>query len=172
MTAVCKTPRLTIQHFESSDTDFIIKLLNDTDFINNIGDKGVRSTDDASKYLNTGPMASYHINGFGLNKVVLNETQQTIGMCGLLKRPELLIPDLGYAYLPEFRQHGYAKEAAQAILSNAEQQHKISTIAAVTKTDNAQSLALLKKLGFHQLRTIVLYVGESESYYFERINTP
>ena len=68
---VCKTKRLTLRHFKEDDADFIVTLLNDESFIKHIGDKKVRTRDDAIQYLKNGPLNSYNTLGFGLNLVVL-----------------------------------------------------------------------------------------------------
>ncbi|MFT5706229.1 MAG: ribosomal-protein-alanine N-acetyltransferase, partial [Oceanospirillaceae bacterium] len=47
------------------------RLLNGSSFIDNIGDKQVRSIDDAVNYLKNGPILSYQQHGFGLNLIIL-----------------------------------------------------------------------------------------------------
>ena len=86
---VCKTERLKIRHFEKSDSEFVLKLLNEESFIANIGDKNVRSISDSINYLVNGPISSYEKFGFGLNLIMLEGSNIPIGMCGLLKRDEL-----------------------------------------------------------------------------------
>ena len=167
MSFVYQTFRLTLRHFTLNDAEFVIHLLNQPSFIENIADKGVRTIKEANEYLHSGPMASYQQYGFGLNAVTLTETGLVIGMCGLIKRPELAVPDIGYAFLPEFWRKGYAKEAAQAVVINAKQHH-VNTLAAITNIDNVSSIKLLEALGFKQLKTMVLYQGEPECRYFER----
>src|SRR5687767_1434093 len=98
---VLETPRLILRHFTVEDAAFIVRLLNEPSFITNIGDKGVRTLEQAAAYLREGPIASYVRYGHGLYAVVLRETLQPIGMCGLLKRQHLDDIDLGYAFLPE-----------------------------------------------------------------------
>ena len=116
-----ETERLILRPLTFDDTPFITELLNDPDYIRNIGDRKVRTTDDAGHYLTTGPMESYTTHGFGLLCTTLKpETKKSvgtpIGTCGLLKRDFLDFPDLGYAFLPEFRSAGYAGEAAAGVL--------------------------------------------------------
>ncbi|MCO4321114.1 hypothetical protein [Aliidiomarina quisquiliarum] len=73
MKAICTTGRLVIRCFNLSDTDFIIRLLNEESFIRCIGDKKVRTQEDALNYLTKGPLASYEAHGFGLNMVQLKK---------------------------------------------------------------------------------------------------
>ncbi len=91
---------------------FILRLLNEPSFLENIGDRGVRSLDDARTYLTKGPFASYAQHGFGLFHVSLKEGGEAIGMCGLLKRDWLDASDVGFAFLPEFWSKGYAYESS------------------------------------------------------------
>ena len=83
---ILETERLYLRQFSTEDAEFILELLNEPSFIQNIGDRGVRTLDDAGAYLLNGPVASYAKNGFGLYRVVLKETDESIGMCGLIKR--------------------------------------------------------------------------------------
>lgn len=169
MKEICQTPRLIIRQFTLDDTEFIVRLLNEKSFIENIADKQVRNTADAKNYLTTGPMASYKNYGFGLHAVLLkngdtSNQELMIGMCGLLKRPELDYPDLGYAFLPEFCGKGYAKEAAEAVLKNDVIAHSLNTILAVTSLTNQSSHNLLKKINFSFIGTMQLYGSESNVY--------
>src|SRR5688572_17437404 len=112
------TPRLNMRRFITADAEFILSLLNDSDFLHFIGDKGVRTIDDARSYLTNGPIASYQRNGFGLCLVELKDTGAPIGMCGLLKRDALEHVDLGFAFMPDYRRQGYAFESASSVLTH------------------------------------------------------
>ncbi len=142
------TPRLRIRPLSTEDASFIHHLVNDPDWIRFIGDKQVRSLDDARAYIENGPMKMYREQGFGLKLVALKADEKAIGICGLLKRENLEFPDLGFALLPEFRRQGYASEAARAILQDARKRLKIQTILAITKPENKSSQVLLQALGF------------------------
>ncbi|MFG0773673.1 GNAT family N-acetyltransferase [Vibrio plantisponsor] len=157
MKIVCETARLVIRHFELRDAEFIVRLLNEEAFIRCIGDKKVRTKKDAIDYLSNGPMLSYKVNGFGLNMVELKDTHTPIGMCGILKRPELDSPDLGYAFLSQYHSNGYAREAASAVMKAELPANKIEKVYAVTFPDNDTSNRLLKDVGFQLTGTMMLY---------------
>ena len=131
-----------------TDAAFIVALLNDPAFVRNIGDRGVRSAADAHAYLVGGPLASYARHDFGLCAVELAGTAVPIGICGLLQRDELPAPDIGFAFLPEYRSHGYAYEAAVAVKSYAHNVLGIDTLLAIVSPGNEPSIRLLTKLGF------------------------
>jgi RimJ/RimL family protein N-acetyltransferase len=145
---VLETERLILRRFNVDDAEFILKLVNEPSFLRYIGDKKVRNVEDARQYILKGPVASYERNQFGLNLVELREVQTPIGMCGLLKREELSSPDIGFAFLPEFWNQGFALEAATAVLQDARERLRLERILAITSLDNDASIKLLQRLGF------------------------
>ncbi|WP_417447572.1 GNAT family N-acetyltransferase [Idiomarina abyssalis] len=169
MKVLCETERLSIRQFELRDAPFIVRLLNDDLFIRYIGDKNVRTQEDAINYLKTGPMASYKKHGFGLNLVCLKESHTPIGMCGLLKRNELDNPDLGYAFLPEYSGKGYAREAAENTLKTVMKTCSLDTVVAVTLPDNFRSNKLLETIGFSFKETIELYGSQNNLYEYRSL---
>ena len=164
---IATTNRLLIRQFNLQDTDFLIKLLNQPSFIENIADKGVRNKSDAIDYLNKGPFASYKQFGFGLSMVELNDSNTPIGMCGLIKRDELDDVDIGYALLTEFEGKGYANEAAEAILKNGNGEHGLQRIIAVTSPTNSGSIRLLESLGFEYEKMVELYGIDNKLFGYE-----
>lgn len=164
MQIVCETARLRVRHFTDADTAFIQHLLNEPAFLQYIGDKQVRDTASALSYIQHGPQASYAQHGFGLNLVELKACGTPVGMCGLLQRNELDLPDLGYAFLSAHWRQGYAKEAALAVLDNAREQHGVHQVLGITLPDNIASNHLLTALGFAPHGTIALYGSENNLY--------
>jgi RimJ/RimL family protein N-acetyltransferase len=151
-----KTPRLAVRALTLADAPFIVALLNDPDFIRNIGDRGVRTDADAGEYLDAGPFASYTRHGFGLCAVTMAGTGEPLGICGLLQRDELPGPDIGFAFLPQYRAHGYAFEAASAVKADAHGRLGIRTLLAIVSPGNERSIRLLERLGFHREGTVRL----------------
>ena len=111
---VLETPRLSLRRFTTADAAFVLRLLNEPSFIQYIGDRGVRTLDDAAGYIEQGPVASYRRHGFGLYLVELKDGTP-IGTCGVLKREELDHADLGFSLVPEFWSQGFAFEAAHEV---------------------------------------------------------
>lgn len=156
-----ETSRLRIRWLERDDAAFILALVNDPDWIRNIGDKGIHGLDDARRYIAEGPVAMYERHGFGLNAVVLKATGEPIGICGILKRDTLDCPDIGFAFLPAHRGRGYAHEAATAVMGHARSVLGLGRIAAVVSPGNGDSIRLLKKLGFTKERELALDGGDN-----------
>ena len=125
----------------------MLELLNDPAFIQNIGDRKIRSLDGAKVYIRNGPVASYAKNGFGLYLVQLKETGESIGMCGLIRRDQLKDVDIGYAFLPRFWSKGYAIESALAVKEYARDVIGLKRIVAIVDPRNAGSIHVLEKLG-------------------------
>jgi RimJ/RimL family protein N-acetyltransferase len=153
---VLETKRLRLRHMDTADAAFILELLNDPAFLHFIGDKGVRTVEDARQYILDGPVASYARHGFGLYLVELKETNSAIGMCGLIKRDALEDVDVGFAYLPTYRGNGYGSEAAFAVRDYAMNTLGFKRLAAITNPDNVSSIKVLEKLGLKFDRLIKL----------------
>jgi RimJ/RimL family protein N-acetyltransferase len=140
--------RLLLRQLNSNDAPFVLALLNQPSWLRYIGDKQVRSLQDAETYIQSGPVAMYARHGFGLLLVELKQSGEPIGLCGLLKRESLQHADLGFAFAPEHWGRGYAREAATATLVHAHKTLGIGKVLAVTTSDNAASIGLLATLGF------------------------
>jgi len=153
---VLETDRLSLRRLSVEDAEFILDLLNQPSFLRYIGDKGVRTLDDARNYVLNGPMASYERFSFGLYLAELKVTREPIGICGLVKRETLEDVDIGFAFLPQFWQHGYAFESAAAVLAHGRDVLGLDRIVAITSPDNDASVRVLNKLGLRFERMIKL----------------
>jgi RimJ/RimL family protein N-acetyltransferase len=162
---ICETPRLRVRRLESADAPFILRLLNEPSFLENIGDRGVRSLDDARAYLAKGPFASYEQHGFGLFHVSLKEGGDAVGMCGLLKRDWLDAPDVGFALLPEFWSKGYAYESSVGVIEWARGSFGVNRVIGIVKPGNTGSIRVLEKLGMAFERTVTSPEGQVSSLY-------
>jgi RimJ/RimL family protein N-acetyltransferase len=144
---VLETDRLILRWLSVENAEFILQLLNEPSFVRFIGDKGVRSIDDARDYILRGPVDSYERFGFGLYLIELKEDSVPIGICGLLKRESLEDVDIGFAFLPQFWKKGYAFESASAVMTYGRNVVGLSRIVAITSPDNEASIRVLEKLG-------------------------
>jgi RimJ/RimL family protein N-acetyltransferase len=153
---ITETARLRIRTATPEDNAFYHALVNDPAFIEHIGDKGVRTPEEARQALLTGPVAMQEERGHSLYVVELKDDARPIGMCGLIKRDTLDCVDIGYAYLPAWRGQGLAYEAAQAVLAHAPTLG-LQRLLAIVSPANAASNGLLRKLGmrFERLTQLV-----------------
>jgi RimJ/RimL family protein N-acetyltransferase len=157
---IAKTERLIISEFTFDDAAFIMELVNTPTWLENIGERNVKSEKDAKKYLENGPIKSYADHGFGLYRVGLIENNLPIGMCGLIKREMLKDVDIGFAFLPAYESKGYGFESAIAVLNFAKQ-IKLQRIVAITLPSNFKSVNLLKKLNM-QFENPIHFQGEEK----------
>lgn len=130
------------------DEPFIYQLLNERGFIDNIGDRGIRDLEAAAAYIQDGPQRSYREHGFGLWRLRSRDVGQAVGLCGLVRRAGLAVPDVGYAFLEAVWGLGLAQEAAAATVAYARDRLGISHLEAIAKPDNKASLRVLEKVGF------------------------
>jgi ribosomal-protein-alanine N-acetyltransferase len=158
---ILETERLRLRQFTSEDAPFIFELVNEPSFIKNIGDRGVRSLEDAKRYIEMGPVSSYARNGFGLYLIQLKESGESIGMCGLIKRPTLEDVDIGYAFLPRFWSKGYAVESALEVKEQA-RQLGLNRLVAIINPDNESSIRVAEKLGMKFERMVRLSADDIE----------
>ncbi len=159
---VLETERLLLRRITAGDAEFIVDLLNQPSFLRYIGDKEVRNNEDAIRYIETGPVASYERFGFGLYLVELKESGTSIGMCGLIKRDTLPDVDVGFAFLPDYWSQGLACEAATAVMNYGRETLGLRRIVAITSLDNTASIRLLEKIGLRFERLIKLSEGQPE----------
>ena len=140
------TKRLELRALDDGDAGFIVELLNDAAFLEYIGDRKVRTEGDALQYIARirGDRAK---NGFGLCAVTLRADGTRVGLCGLVRRETLPHVDVGFAFLPAYRRHGYGRESTLAVLGEAASLG-LSPLLAICSPHNAGSRALLEQVGF------------------------
>ena len=146
-TIITTTERLRIEKAQLQDDDFFFRLLNSPSWIRYIGDRGIRTRDDAEQYIQDSVLESYQQHGYGLYKVVFKATGHPMGLCGFLKRTYLDHADIGFAILPEYERQGYTYEAARALLEYGATVLKLRPMLAITTSSNLRSRHLLAKLG-------------------------
>ncbi|MHA8080320.1 GNAT family N-acetyltransferase [Aquirufa regiilacus] len=139
---IIQTNRLLLRPISLDDADFIMNLINCPGFIRYIGDRNVRTRDQAIDYLQNmlgNPDITYWAIETKLGQV-------PVGVVTWVKRDFLPSPDLGYALLPEYEGNGYAFEASEAWLAYQLKTHKSAL--AICQADNLASIKLLLKLNF------------------------
>lgn len=160
---ILTTARLLRRELTVADAAFVLELVNEPAFLEFIGDKGVRTLEQAEEHIRTRYLTHYAQHGFGLWGVVRRDTGDLIGICGLLKRDFLDHPDVGYALLARHTGQGFAKEALEATLAHARGPLGHTTLHALTALENPASIGLLQKFGFRFERILDLpgYPGPS-----------
>ena len=147
---ILSTQRLTLSQADKTDAPFFLRLLNSPNWIQFIGDRGVRTLEDAAGYIQKSLINSYRENGYGLYKMTLKDNEEPIGICGFVKRAYLDHADIGFALLPAYEGKGYTYEAAKALLVYGKNTLKLEKVLAVTTAENLKSRKLLSKLGLSE----------------------
>ncbi|WP_294214454.1 GNAT family N-acetyltransferase [uncultured Chryseobacterium sp.] len=138
------TDRLILNELQANDHTFIFELVNSPGWLEFIGDRNIRTSEDAIAYIEkiTG---SPHIKYW---TVKLKEGHQPAGIITLVKRDYLEHYDIGFAFLPQYTGAGYSSEATRSVLEVLPDEVLKDKILAITTEGNHRSVNLLEKLKF------------------------
>jgi [ribosomal protein S5]-alanine N-acetyltransferase len=161
-----ETERLVLRTLELGDAPFMLALMTDPEWIRHIGDRKLRTEEDARRSMLKGPLALYRRFGFGLWLVARRGDEASLGICGLVKRPGLDDVDLGFAFLPAHRGSGYAREAALATLSHAHRALGLTRVVAIASPANERSHRVLESIGMTRAGTVRLPSAASDDLLF------
>jgi len=164
-----ETERLRLRPLVADDAAFVLELVNEPAWLQFIGDRGVRTLEDARGYIATGPAAMQARHGFSLAAVELRADGTPVGICGLIRRDTLPDAELGFALLERHWRNGYAREAAAAVLARADASKQFPRLLAITDPRNERSARLLEKLGFRSERMLRMAEDKPESRLFVRV---
>ena len=153
---ILETERLLLRKITVDDAPFMLDLLNQPSFIQFIGDRGIRTLNDARNIIMKRYIDAYERLGFGIYLTLLKEGQVPIGICGLVKRDGLDDVDVGYAFLPQYWSKGYASESVSAVLEYARNTLGIQRVLGITTPDNIGSIRVLEKAGLKFERMVKL----------------
>ncbi len=151
---ILETERIRIEKATLEDSSFFLELLNSPNWIEFIGDRGIKTEEDAADYIQKSLIDSYKENGYGLYKMVLKKENKPIGICGFLKRNYLKNADIGFAILPEYEAKGYTYEAVKETMNYGISSLQLNPILAVTISENTKSRNLLNKIGLKEIGMI------------------
>lgn len=155
-----ETKRLCMRWLSLDDADLMLAIWNDPAFVQHVGDRGIRTIDEARDTLEEGAFKLYEDHGYGPYRVALTVDDTAIGTCGLFRREGFADTDIGYAFLPEYCGRGYAYESASAVLEHARTDLQLARIMAFVAPGNSASIGLTKKLGL-RFERITRLAGEN-----------
>lgn len=156
MIPLFETKRLIIRPTSEEDAAFIFELLNSPKWIKNIGNRNIKTVEDAKTYIQNKMIPQFEKLGYSNNTVIRKSDQVKIGTCGLYNREGLEGVDIGFAFLPQYEKMGYAFESANKLKEIAKNTFGIDEISAITIKENLESQNLLIKLGLSFQKTINL----------------
>jgi len=142
-----ETERLSLRRVTRDDAGFMLAIWNDPAFIQHVGDRGIRTVDEALDAMQKGAFELYEKYGYGPYRVALKDCDTAVGLCGLFRREGLDEPDIGYAVLPDHCGKGYAYEASFAVIEYARNKLGLERLIAIISPGNEASIGLIRKLG-------------------------
>lgn len=166
-----ETDRLLLKPISKSDASFILELYNSETFIKFIGDKKIRSLEDAENYITEKFLPQLERLGYGNYLIVRKSDEKKIGAVGIFEREGLDVQDIGFSFLDEFQGKGYGFESASKLLEMAFTDFNLNGISAITSKENIASQNLIKKLGLKYLKTVQLPNEDVELLYYELSKT-
>lgn len=155
MNKVLRTDRLILRPFTIDDIDAAYKMNLDEEVSRWTGDGGVVGKEEIRRRIQEDVLGDYAKYRYGRMAVVLKETEEFIGFCGLKYLEDYEEVDLGYRLMSQYWCRGYATEACQVCLDYGFGQLGLYKIIAMVLPQNKASIRVLDKLGFQFQRDIV-----------------
>src|SRR3990167_6785242 len=141
------TPRLVARKLESSDTQLLYLMNQNTQIMATLG--GVCDEIESNKRLMWN-LEQWQTNGFGLWLFYDKSTNDFVGRGGLRRlmvdgKEEI---EVAYAIMPEFWTKGFATEITSACIKFAFTHYKLQSVVALTQVSNKASERVMQKVGF------------------------
>jgi RimJ/RimL family protein N-acetyltransferase len=142
-----ETERLLLRRFSLADIEDFFELGSDPDVIRYAQPRPFADLDEARRFMQEAPLTDYEKYGYGRLAVILKQTDELIGFCGIKHLPQLGMDELGYRFKTRHWGKGYATEAGAATLAHARDELALKTIIALVLDGNEASANVARKLG-------------------------
>ena len=162
-----ETERLTMRPMSAEDAEFILELYNSPKFIEFIGDRNIKTREDAEKYITEKFLLQHEKLGFGNYLIIRKSDGCKVGSVGIFEREGLDVHDIGFSFLPEYEGKGFGFESASELLATAVEEFKLKNISAITTKTNFSSQKLIEKLGLKFQKMVKLPNDDEELLYYE-----
>lgn len=162
-----ETERLVLKPADISDADFFLELYNMPSFIKYIGDRNLRTKQDAENYIKNRFLPQIEKLGFGNYVVILKEDNTKIGAVGIFEREGLDVLDIGFSFFEKYEGKGFAYEAANKLKDIAATDFGVKKISAITTKYNYSSQKLIEKLGLKFQKMVTIPNDDEELMYYE-----
>ena len=162
-----ETERLVLKIANSQDAEFFLKLYNEPKFIKYIGDRKLKTKEDAANYITQKFQPQFEKMGFGNYVIVTKSDKLKIGAVGIFIRDGFAVPDIGFSVLKDYHNLGYAFEAAEALKTIIFRDFKLKKLSAITTQNNISSQKLIEKLGLNFIKMVEFPGDEDLLRYYE-----
>lgn len=162
-----ETERLILKPADLEDADFFLKLYNLPSFIKHIGDRNLRTKEDAENYITNRFLPQIKKLGFGNYVVIHKELNEKIGAVGVFVREGIDVPDIGFSFFPDFEGKGYAYESAVNLMEIVKTEFGIEKLSAMTSDENLSSQKLIERLGLEFKKYVIFPDDNEELRYYE-----
>lgn len=162
-----ETERLILKPADLEDADFFLELYNLPSFIKHIGDRNIRTKEDAENYISNRFLPQIEKLGFGNYVVIHKELNEKIGAVGVFVREGIDVPDIGFSFFPNFEGKGYAYESAVNLMEIVKTEFGVEKLSAMTSDENLSSQKLIERLGFQFKKYVIFPDDNEELRYYE-----
>lgn len=135
---ILETERLYLREITQADFESLCKILQDEETMKAY--EGAFSDSETQEWLDR-QISRYQKWGFGLWAVILKQTGEMIGQCGLTMQPwkESEVLEIGYLFERVYWHNGYAIEAAAACKKYAFEVLKAEEVCSIIRDTNTAS---------------------------------
>ena len=135
---ILETERLYLREITQADFESLCKILQDEETMKAY--EGAFSDSETQEWLDR-QISRYQKWGFGLWAVILKQTDEMIGQCGLTMQPwkESEVLEIGYLFERLYWHNGYAIEAAAACKKYAFEVLKAEEVCSIIRDTNTAS---------------------------------
>ncbi|WP_060874318.1 GNAT family N-acetyltransferase [Myroides odoratus] len=162
MKLIAETPRLLLRELQPTDAQSFYALNANPNVIRYTGNTAFATVEEAKEFLEN--YNDYKLNGYGRWAVILKDSGQFIGWCGLKYDGDTQQTDIGFRFFEEEWGKGYATESAEACLRIGFDQLGLACIIGRAMKANIASICVLEKLGLTYEQDIVLEGEEAVLY--------
>ncbi len=146
-----ETTRLFLREMNQRDFEALCQIMQDDETMCTAYE-GAFSTQEVQRWLER-QLVRYQKHGFGLWAVILKETGELIGQCGLTMQPwrETEVLEIGYLFNRAYWHQGYATEAAVACRDYAFDALNADEVCSIIRDTNIASQNVAVRVGMSRV---------------------
>jgi [ribosomal protein S5]-alanine N-acetyltransferase len=141
-----ETPRLQVRHFRESDAPALFAVCSDPVVMRWVGDGRPLSLEQCENWIKVS-LRNYETKGFGASAVIVKETQEFAGYCGIVYGPGETEPEIIYGFAQRFWGQGMAGELVAPMLEYGFKHCGLARIMATIAHENLASRRIVEKAG-------------------------